>query len=55
MLLRHSLDQAGAADRIESAVRRTLESGARTADLAATGDSEPLSTSEFGDAVLSHL
>lgn len=54
MLLRHSLDSAGAADQIESAVRKTLESGARTADLGATGG-EVLGTSEFGDAVLAHL
>ena len=54
MMLRHSLDSVDAAERIESAVRKTLESGARTADLADV-DSESLSTSEFGDAVLAHL
>ena len=55
MLLRHSLGRVDAADQVESAVRRTLESGARTADLAATGGAESLATSEFGDAVLAHL
>ncbi len=55
MLLRHSLDLSEAADQVELAVRKTLESGARTADLAAAGGGELLGTNEFGDAVLAHL
>ena len=35
MLLRHSLDQPGIAERIERAVGRALDSGLRTADIAA--------------------
>lgn len=55
MLLRHALNLGDAADQVESAVRKTLESGARTADLAAVGGGESLSTSAFGDAVLAQL
>ena len=50
MLLRHSLDQAAAADRIEAAVTAALVAGARTPDLGGT-----LSTSAMGDAVLARL
>lgn len=50
MMLRHSLDMAGAADRIEAAVATALERGARTADLGGV-----LSTAAMGDAVLAAL
>lgn len=50
MLLRHSLDRAHDADRIEAAVTAALVSGARTPDLGGT-----LTTSAMGDAVLARL
>lgn len=50
MMLRYSLDMAGAADRIEAAVAKALEDGARSFDLGGT-----MSTSEMGDAVLAVL
>ena len=50
MLLRHSLGQPEAADRIEAAVAAALGSGARTADLGGS-----LSTRGMGDAVLAAL
>ncbi|MFD1611292.1 3-isopropylmalate dehydrogenase [Sphingomonas tabacisoli] len=50
MMLRYSLGNAEAADRIEAAVARTLAEGARTADLGGS-----LSTREIGDRVLACL
>jgi len=50
MMLRFSLGQAQAADRIEAAVAQALAGGARTADLGGT-----MSTAEMGDAVLTAL
>ena len=50
MMLRHSLGQPGAADRIEAAVARAILDGARTADLGGT-----MTTSQMGDAVLAAL
>ena len=52
MLLRYSLKMRAQADRIESAVARTLEEGLRTADIAT--DTKHVSTSELGDAVVKH-
>jgi 3-isopropylmalate dehydrogenase len=50
MMLRFSLGLPGQADRIEAAVDRALEAGARSADLGGT-----LSTAQMGDAVLAAL
>ena len=50
MMLRHSLDDAAAADRIEAAVTAALLGGARTADIGGA-----LSTRAMGDAVLAQL
>lgn len=50
MMLRFSLGQAEAADRIEAAVAKALAGGARSADLGGT-----MSTSAMGDAVLAAL
>ncbi|MGF7170848.1 3-isopropylmalate dehydrogenase [Sphingobium xanthum] len=50
MMLRFSLGQAEAADRIEAAVAKALAGGARTADLGGV-----MSTSAMGDAVLAAL
>ena len=53
MLLRHSLQQANAAEAVEGAVRDVLKQGMRTADLA--GDGEAVSTAQMGDAVTRSL
>lgn len=50
MMLRYSLGQAEAADRIEAAVAAALAAGARSADLGGS-----MSTREMGDAVLAAL
>ncbi|OYW95108.1 MAG: 3-isopropylmalate dehydrogenase, partial [Caulobacterales bacterium 32-67-6] len=50
MALRWSLDRADAADRLQAAVIKALENGARTRDLGGT-----LSTVQMGDAVLAAL
>jgi 3-isopropylmalate dehydrogenase len=50
MLVRHSLDRPGEADRIEEAVGRVLHEGARTSDLARPGE-KTLSTREMGRRV----
>ncbi len=51
MMLRFSLNQAQAADRIESAVRSVLSAGLRTGDIWSEG-TKKVSTREMGDAVL---
>ncbi len=50
MMLRYSLGKPEAADRIETAVARALENGARSFDLGGT-----MTTREMGDAVLAAL
>ena len=50
MMLRYSFDLNEEADRIESAVRQVIDSGARTADLAAGG--EYLTTNQMTDRIL---
>ncbi|TNF98542.1 MAG: 3-isopropylmalate dehydrogenase [Gammaproteobacteria bacterium] len=50
MMLRYSLDESGMADRIESAVRKVLANGNRTADLGGE-----MSTVAMGDAVVAEL
>lgn len=54
MLLRYSLQQDELAARVEAAVRKTLASGRRTADIARPGESA-ISTSDMGQAVLDNL
>ena len=54
MMLRFSLNQAEAADRIESAVKHVLASGLRTADIHAEGTTK-VSTREMGDAVVAAI
>jgi 3-isopropylmalate dehydrogenase len=53
LMLRHSLEREDAASCVEAAVASTLSDGFRTADIA--GGESPCSTSEFTDAVISHL
>ncbi len=53
MMLRHSLGRAEQADRIESAVKKVLAQGLRTADIAAAADA--VGTKEMGAAVVAAL
>ena len=54
MMLRFSLDQAVAADRIEAAVKGVLAQGLRTADICSAGTTR-VGTKEMGDAVVAQL
>ena len=54
MLLRHSLDRADLAERVEAAVHRTLVKGIRTRDLVPPG-SPARSTVEVAEAVIEEL
>ncbi len=54
MMLRYSLHQEAAAQRIEKAVAKVLASGLRTADIAAPGEAT-VGTVAMGDAVLAAL
>ena len=54
MMLRFSLNQPEAADRIEAAVQKVLEQGLRTADIWSEGTTK-VSTVEMGDAVVAAL
>jgi 3-isopropylmalate dehydrogenase len=54
MMLRYSLKQERAAERVEAAVRRVLRDGYRTADIFTAG-MKKVGTKEMGDAVLAAL
>ena len=54
MMLRYSLDQEAAAQRLESAVRKVLAQGLRTADIAAPGEAV-IGTRAMGAAVVAAL
>jgi 3-isopropylmalate dehydrogenase len=54
MMLRHGLDRPDDAERVEAAVDSVLESGLRTVDLAAAGEST-VGTIEMTDAVLAEM
>lgn len=54
MLLRYSLGESAAADRIEAAVSKVLDQGLRTTDILSAGMTK-VSTSEMGDAVVAAL
>ncbi len=54
MMLRYSLDQAAAADRIEAAIKQVLKAGYRTADIFETG-TKKVGTQEMGAAVVAAL
>ncbi len=54
MMLRYSLNQPSAADRIESAVKDVLASGLRTEDIYSDG-TKKVGTREMGDAVVTAL
>ena len=54
MMLRYSLGQAAAADRVERAVEKVLKEGRRTADIHTPG-TKKVGTEEMGDAVVAAL
>jgi 3-isopropylmalate dehydrogenase len=54
MMLRYSLDQDAAAARVETAVKRVLTQGYRTADISQAG-TRKVGTREMGDAVVAAL
>ena len=54
MMLRYSLNQEEAADRIESAVKKVLAQGLRTPDIHSQGTTK-VGTVAMGDAVLKAL
>ena len=54
MLLRHSLNRAADADRVEAAVTRVLDKGFRTRDIAAAG-AQVIGTREMGDLIVREL
>jgi 3-isopropylmalate dehydrogenase len=54
MMFRHTFSRADVGDRIETAVRRVLAQGQRTADIASAGE-RAIGTREMGDAVASAL
>ncbi len=54
MMLRYSLDQVEAADRIEAAVKKVLAQGLRTPDIYSAGTTR-VGTREMGDAVVQAL
>src|SRR3982751_3754359 len=54
MMLRFSLNQPAAAQRIEAAVKAVLAKGLRTADIHSEGTTK-VGTKEMGDAVVAHL
>ena len=54
MMLRHSLNQVAAADRVDAAVKKVLAQGYRTGDIMTAGGTK-VGTVEMGDAVLAAL
>jgi 3-isopropylmalate dehydrogenase len=54
MMLRYTLNQEAAAQRIENAVKKVLAQGLRTADIYTEG-TKKVSCSEMGDAVVAAL
>ncbi len=54
MMLRYSLNQDDAAEKIEKAVVMTLQQGVRTPDISDSGH-DSISTSDMGDAVVNNL
>ena len=55
MALRYSFDQGDEATRLEAAVEKVLADGIRTADLMQSGEGEPATTAEMGNAIVAAL
>jgi 3-isopropylmalate dehydrogenase len=54
MMFKYSFDNAAVSDRIEAAVKKVLQQGHRTGDIASKGD-KVIGTREMGDAVVAAL
>ena len=55
MMLRYSLGEIEAADKIDSAIKKALKDGYRTKDLAAFDAKEVVTTSEMGDIIANNI
>ncbi|WP_152058566.1 3-isopropylmalate dehydrogenase [Aliarcobacter butzleri] len=55
MMLRYSLNEIKAADKIEDAIKAVLKDGYRTKDLAAYDAKEVLNTSSMGDIIVKYI
>ncbi|RXJ88109.1 3-isopropylmalate dehydrogenase [Arcobacter sp. CECT 8985] len=55
MMLRYSLGESLAADKIDSAIKKALKDGYRTKDLAAYDAKEVVTTSEMGDIIANYI
>ncbi len=55
MALRYSFDQSVEATRLECAVEKVLADGVRTGDLMQSGDADPVTTAQMGDAIIAAL
>lgn len=55
MMLRYSLDENEAADKIDFAIKKALKDGYRTGDLAAYDAKEVVNTSQMGDIIANNI
>ncbi|RXJ90672.1 3-isopropylmalate dehydrogenase [Arcobacter sp. CECT 8983] len=55
MMLRYSLGEIEAADKIDAAIKKALKDGYRTGDLAAYDAKEVVSTAEMGDVIANNI
>ncbi len=55
MMLRYSLNESIAADKIDAAIKKTLKDGFRTSDLAAYDAKEVVKTSKMGDIIANNI
>ena len=55
MMLRYSLGESEAADKIDTAIKKALKDGYRTKDLAAYDAKEVVTTSEMGDIIANNI
>ncbi len=55
MMLRYSLNEEAAADAIDKAIKKALDEGYRTKDIAAFDAKEVVSTTEMGDIIAKYL
>ena len=55
MMLRYSLGEIEAADKIDAAIKKALKDGYRTGDLAAFDAKEVVNTSEMGDIIANNI
>ncbi|RXK00395.1 3-isopropylmalate dehydrogenase [Arcobacter sp. CECT 8986] len=55
MMLRYSLGESDAADKIDAAIKKALKEGYRTKDLASYDAKEVVTTSEMGDIIANYI